>query len=160
VTVDRDGRPVDLGILRGGELAAGVDLPRVVEPAAGLLNLPTAGARRWETEEHLDLTEPDSLAAAGAFLRQVVTPRPHLGRVVSVSAALRRALDARGVLDARAYAVSRSSSGLGAGARGRLGQVGADYERRVRRSRLIAAVQRGPDGLWRRRSDCLPGSQA
>jgi hypothetical protein len=155
VTTDRGGRPVDLGILRGGELQASADLPRVVQPAAGFLNAPIAGARRWEAEEHLDLTEPDSLAAARGFLAQVVAPHPHPGRAVAVSSALRRALDAHGVLDARAYAVDERSSGVGAGARGGVGPVGADYERRARRARLVAAVQRGPDGLWRRRDDCL-----
>jgi hypothetical protein len=155
LTTDRDGQPVDLGILHGGELGASVDLPRLVQPAAGFLDVPSAGARRWEVEEHLDLTEPDSLAVARGFLTQVVTPRPHAGRAVAVSAALRRALDARGVLDARAYAVGESSSGVGAGARVGIGPVGADYERRTRSARLVAAVQRGPDGLWRRRTDCL-----
>lgn len=155
VTTNRDGRPIDLGILRGGELGASVDLPRVVQPAAGFLDVPSAGARRWEVEEHLDLSEPDSLAAASGFLAQVVRPRPHIGRAVAVSAALRRALDTHGVLDARAYAVGRTSSGAGLGARVGIGPVGADYERRTRRARLVAAVQRGPDGMWRRRDDCL-----
>jgi hypothetical protein len=155
VTTDRGGRPVDLGILRGGELSVSADLPRAVQPVAGFLSAPTAGARRWETEEHLDLTEADSLAAARGFLAQVVEAHPHLGRAVAVSAALRRALDAHGVLDVRAYTSDEDSSGAGVGARVGVGPVGADYERRTRNARLVAAVQRGPDGLWRRRADCL-----
>jgi hypothetical protein len=155
VTVDRAGRPLDLGILRGDELSGSVSLPAVVQPAAGFLDAPASGARRWEVEQHLDLTEPDNLAAAGAFLRQVKAPRPHLGRAVAVSAALRRALDERGVLDARTYALDETSSGVDAGARVGVGPVGAGYERRTRSARLVAAMQRGPGGLWRRRADCL-----
>ena len=155
VTTDRAGRPVDLGILRGEELHVGADLPKVVQPAAGFLDVPTSAHRRWETEEHLDLTEPESRAVAGDFLRQVISPRPHLGRLVAVSSALRRALDERGVLDARTYAVSDgSSSGFGLGAKVGVA-VGADYERRTSSERLVAAVQRGRDGLWRRRTDCV-----
>jgi hypothetical protein len=155
VTVDRSGHPLDLGILRGHELSGSVSLPAVVQPAAGFLDVPASGGRRWEAEQHLDLTEPDNLAAAGAFLAQVRAPRPHLGRAVAVSAALRRALDERGVLDARTYAMTDTSSGLDAGARVGIGPVGAGYERRTRSARLVAAVQRGPGGLWRRRADCL-----
>jgi hypothetical protein len=156
VTTDRGGRPVDLGILRGKELRSSADLPRAVRPAAGFLDVPTSVHRRWETEEHLDLTEPDSRAVAGDFLREVISPRPHLGRLVAVSSALRRALDERGVLDARTYAISDgSSSGFGLGVKVGVGPVGADYERRTSSARLIAAVQRGRDGLWRRRTDCV-----
>jgi hypothetical protein len=157
VTVDRRGRPLDLGILTGHELTGSVSLPPALQPVAGFLDVPTSGARRWETEQHLDLTEPDNLAAAGAFLAQVSAPRPHLGRAVAVSAALRRALDERGVLDARTYALDESSSGVDAGVRAGVGPVGASYERRTRGARLVAATQRGPDGLWRRRADCLEG---
>ena len=156
VTTDSGGRPVDLGILRGKELHGSADLPKAVQPAAGFLDVPTSGHRRWETEEHLDLTEPDSRAIAGDFLRQVISPRPHLGRLVAVSSALRRALDERGVLDARTYAVvDGSTSGLGVGAKVGVGPVGADYERRSSSERLVAAMQRGRDGLWRRRTDCV-----
>jgi hypothetical protein len=156
VTTDRRGRPVDLGILRGDELRAGADLPRTVQPAAGFLDVPTSVHRRWETEEHLDLTDADSLAVAQGFLGQVISPRPHLGRLVAVSSALRRALDERGVLDARTYAISDgSTSGFGLGARVAKGVVGADYARSSHSARLVAAVQRGRDGLWRRRTDCV-----
>jgi hypothetical protein len=155
VTVDRAGRPLDLGILRGDELSGSVSLPRVAQPAAGFLDVPSSGARRWEAEQHLDLTEPENLAAAGAFLAQVKAPHPRLGRAVAVSAALRRALDERGVLDVRTFAMTDTSSGVDAGVRVGVGPVGAGYERRTRSARLVAAMQRGPDGLWRRRADCV-----
>ena len=156
VTTGRDGRPLDLGILRADELSGSLSLPKAVQPAAGLLHLPsTAVARHWETEEHLDLTEPESRDVARAFLAQVVSPRPRMGRVVAVSAALRRVLDDRGVLDTRVYEVTQGpASGVGVG--GRLGiRLGADYARSSGSTRLVAAAQRAADGTWRRRDDCL-----
>jgi hypothetical protein len=157
VTTARDGRPLDLGILRAGEVAGSVTLPKVVQPVAGYLDVPAtpSAGRHWEVEEHLDLTEPASRDVARAFLAQVVHPHPHLGRVVAVSAALRRALDDRGVLDARTYDVTQGApSGVGIG--GRLGvRAGVDYERRSSSTRLVAAMERGTDGMWRRRDDCL-----
>ena len=152
VTVDRAGRPVDLGVLSGGELSGSVDVPARL---AGILPTAPSAARRWETEEHLDLTEPSSLAAARAFLRQVVVPHPHFGRIADVSAGLRGVLDERGVLDARVYELSDATGGLAGGARTPIGKAGAGYERRERRERLVGAVQRGPDGLWRRRTECV-----
>ena len=72
-----------------------------------------------------------------------------------MSAALRRALDDRGVLDARTYEVTQGASS-GVGIDGRAGiRLGVDYERSSHSARLVAAVQRGPDGTWRRRDDCL-----
>jgi len=136
LTVDRDGHPRELGVLRGGELH---------------------GGGRWESETHLDLTDPAHAAAARDFLREVVAPRPRLGRAVPVSAALRRALDADGVRDERTYALTSGASGVGLGGGSGLIRLGADYERRQRRLRLVRARQRGPDGLWRSRDDCLSG---
>jgi hypothetical protein len=141
VTVDRDGRPIDLGVLGGRELGA----------SAG----PAGGAMRRETEEHLDLTDPGNLAAARDFLDEVVAPHPRLGHAVDVSDALRARLDADGVLDERTYALSDSTTGIGAVAGTGTGHAGADFARDERRLRLISARQRGPDGLWRARDDCL-----
>src|SRR4051794_2403923 len=137
VTVDRDGRPIDLGVLGGRELGAG----------AG----PAGGAMRRETEEHLDLTDPDNLAAARAFLSEVVAPHPRLGRAVDVSGALRGRLDADGVVDERTYALSDSTTGLGAATGTGIGHAGADFDRHERRLRLIGARERGLDGLWHTR---------
>src|SRR3954452_2527093 len=59
VTIARDGRPLDLGILRAGDLSGAASLPKAVQPAAGYLDVPApSAARHWEVEEHLDLTEP------------------------------------------------------------------------------------------------------
>src|SRR3954469_7347727 len=115
VTVDRSGRPVELGVLSGRDLS-------------GHLDGVTSGSVRRESEEHLDLTDAENLAAARDFLREVTSPRPRFGRAVAVSAALRRRLDADGVLDERTYAVSDSSDGVGAVAGSGLGHVGADVE--------------------------------
>lgn len=136
LTVDRDGHPRELGVLRGGELH---------------------GGGRWESETQLDLTDPANAAAARDFLREVVAPRPRLGRAVPVSAALRRRLDEAGVRDERTYALTSGASGVGLGGGSGLIRLGADYERRQRRLRLVRARQRGPDGLWRARDDCLSG---
>ena len=141
VTVDRDGRPVDLGVMSGRDASG----------EAGALQR----AVRRESEEHLDLTDPENLAAARDFLREVPSPRPRLGRAVEVSGALRARLDEDGVLDERAYAVSDSSDGVGAETGTGLGHLGADYEHHEQRLRLVAARQRGPDGLWRAREDCV-----
>ena len=107
-----------------------------------------------------NLTDPDNGAAARDFLREVVAPRPHLGAAVAVSAALRRRLDESGVLDVRAYALSGRTTGIGATAGTGVGRLGASYERRRQRLRLVGAAQRGPDGLWRTRGDCSPSGRA
>ena len=149
VTVDRVGRPLDLGVLRGGEVGVHIGGPA---PLRAL-----RGARRWEAEEHLDLSDPENLAAARDFLREVVAPRPRLGAAVAVSAALRRRLDEAGVLDVRAYALSGVATGIGVAVGTGVGHLGAGYERRRQRLRLVGAAQRGPEGLWRARGDCTRG---
>src|SRR4051812_12600464 len=136
LTVDREGRPRELGVLHGGDLQ---------------------GGGRWESETHLDLTDPANAAAARDFLHEVVAPRPRLGRAVPVSTALRHRLETDGVRDERTYALKSSASGLGLGGGSGLVRLAADYERRQRRLRLVRARQRGPDGLWRSRHDCLSG---
>jgi hypothetical protein len=35
-------------------------------------------------------------------------------------------------------------------------RLGAGFEREQRSARLLAAAQRGLDGTWRVRSDCVP----
>jgi hypothetical protein len=64
LTVDRDGRPVDLAIVATGTLGAAVDVPPRLQPIAGMLEVPSRGRRAWAIERHLDLTEGDSLAVA------------------------------------------------------------------------------------------------
>ena len=44
VTTGRGGRPLDLGVLRAGNLSGSVSLPKAVQPAVGLLHLPGTAA--------------------------------------------------------------------------------------------------------------------
>jgi hypothetical protein len=154
VTVHADGRPIDLAILRHGRFGGSVDLPRAVQPAAGLLAGPTGTEREWVTETHLDLTDPANAAAATAFIAQVRAPRPRLGAAVDVSRRLARRLDRAGVINARTYATDVSASGLDvrAGAGGIRG--GLTHLTTEAGTRLLAAATRGRDGSWARRDDC------
>lgn len=154
VTVDRDGRPVDLSIVQGGSYRVSADLPAQLAPVAGQLGVPTQGGRLYETETHLDLTNPLNLAAARDFLEQVRSPKPHFGRVAQVSQALRERLDAFGTIQARTYDLDASSLGAAAHA-GALVKVGGGYEHSSDSARLVAAMSRGPGGAWTSRDDCL-----
>jgi hypothetical protein len=154
VTVDRDGRLVDLGIVEAGSYRVAADLPPKLRSVAGELDVPTAGGRLYETETHLDLTDPLNRAAARDFLEQVRSPRPHSGRIVRVAAALRKRLDAAGTVQARAYALDASTMGA-AGHAAAVVKVGGGYERTVESARLVAAMSRGPGGAWTQRDDCL-----
>jgi hypothetical protein len=154
VTVDAAGRAVDLAVLRTGRLRGSADLPAAVQPAAGLLSAPTRGERIWVTETHLDLSDPDNAAAAGAFVAQVRDPRPHLGAAVDVSRRLAERLDEAGVINARTYALQATTSGLDArgSVRGLKGAV--RHQAIEERSRLVSAATRGRDGSWVTREDC------
>jgi hypothetical protein len=155
LTVDAAARPVDLAVLRHGRLGGSVDLPKAVQPAAGLLGVPTGGAREWVTETHLDLSDPENAAAATAFIAQVRTPRPRLGAAVDVSRRLAARLDRAGVINARTYAVGATTSGLDV--RGGVGAIraGLTHLTTDAGARLIAAATRGRDGAWSQRDDCL-----
>jgi hypothetical protein len=150
VTVDASGRPVDLAVLRHGRLGGSADLPELVQPAVGLLSVATRRERAWVTETHLDLTDPDNAATAGAFLAQVRSPRPRLGAAVDISRELERRLRRSGVVHARTYALVGKTSGFdvrgGSGPfRGRLTRSTAETD-----TRLLAAATRGRDGTWAR----------
>lgn len=156
VVLDRGGRPLDLVVLDSGTGTAprqvGVRAPGV--GTTGSARGYRAEGRLWTTETHLDLTDPDNLAAARSFLAQVRAPSPRLGDVVRVSDALRRRLDERGVVHARTLELSTSGVGMGAGVALGL-EVGGEVEHAVQSARLVEAATRGPDGVWRRRDDCL-----
>jgi hypothetical protein len=154
VTVDAAGRAVDLAVLRTGRLGVSADLPGVVQPAAGLLAVPTRGERVWVTEAHLDLSDPDDAALARSFVAQVRDPRPRLGRAVDVSRRLAERLDRAAVIHARTYAFQASTSGLDAhgSAQGIKGAL--THQVVEERSRLLAAATRGRDGSWVTREDC------
>jgi hypothetical protein len=154
ITVDRNGRPVDLGVLQAGELRGGADLPGPAQEVAGALGVPSSGARRWELERHLDLTDAANLDAARAFVADVLAGGARVGAPVRSGAALGERLDVAGVTDARTYAVADDATGVEADGEAGLVRLGAGFERARRSTRLLAAMQRGPDGVWRSRADC------
>lgn len=155
VTVDGDGRPLDLVVLRQGTLLVSADLPPRLQAVAGLMSRPTRGGRMWAEETHLDLTEPTSLALARSFLEQVTGgPVTRLGSRLDIARALAARLDAVGVEHVRTLAVESSKIGLG-GDLGLGGRLGADLARTTISRRLLDAATRGVDGVWRRRADCL-----
>jgi hypothetical protein len=156
VTYDASGRPVDLMVMTTGSYRISVDLPTRLQPAAGLLSAPTGHGRMFVEETHLDLTDPESLRLAGAFLRQVRHRDPAaFGDAVAVAAALRRRLDAVGVVHARTYDAEHRSYGVDVSA-GIYGvQVGGALPRTRDDTHLVAATTRGLDGVWRVRGDCL-----
>jgi hypothetical protein len=156
VTFDAAGRPVDLMVLTTGVYRASFDLPTRLQPVVGLLAAPTGHVRTYVEETHLDLTDPESLRVAGAFLDQVRHPDAvNAGAAVSIAAALRRRLDAVGVIHARTYDADERRYGVD-GAVGIDGlRLGASVSRTLLDARLVAAATRGLDGVWRTRADCL-----
>ena len=154
LTVAPDGRWIDLAVTRTGELGTSVDLPKDVAAALGTLDLPGSPPRRWVTDSHLDLGDPQNLAAAQAFvagLRDPLHPRPADGRDRRAVAA-----DAGRRGHRRAHLRGRHET---RGAEGRVGagaQIGGKYQTSTEQSaRLVAATTRGLDGQWRVRDDCL-----
>jgi hypothetical protein len=156
VTVDRDGRPVNLTVIDTGTVSGSMDLPTRLQPIAGALAVPTRGHRAWVTESHLDLSEPDNLAVAQQLVVELRAPRPRIGGLVDVPEALERALAERAVINARTYSMSGSS--YGGELAGRVGGVGAGADitaKETESAHLVAAMTRGMDGRWRLRDDCL-----
>src|SRR4051812_13868066 len=104
LTVDRDGRWVDLALTASGDLSASTRLPGEVGPLAESHDLPTAAGRRWSAEAHLDLNEPENLAAARAIVERLrtVPPSPRADAAAIANLANRIGDDA--VVDLRAYA--------------------------------------------------------
>jgi len=156
VTYDAAGRPVDLMVLTTGIYRGSFDLPARLQPAVGLLSAPTGHGRTYVEETHLDLTDPESLRLAGAFLRQVRHPAPAaFGDAVAVAAALRRRLDDVGVVHARTYDADerRYGADVSVGIDGV--QLGGAVSRTREDTHLVAATTRGLDGVWRVRGDCL-----
>jgi hypothetical protein len=156
VTYDAAGRPVDLMVIATGIFRGSFDLPTRLQPVVGLLSAPTGRVRTYVEETHLDLTDPESLRVARAFLEQVVDPDAvHTGAAVAIAAALRRRLDAVGVVHARTYDADERRYGID-GSVGVEGiQLGASLSRTLLDAHLVAAATRGLDGVWRTRGDCL-----
>jgi hypothetical protein len=156
VTYDASGRPVDLMVMTTGNYRISLDLPNRLQPAAGLLSVPTGHGRTYVEETHLDLTDPQSLRLAGAFLQQVRHPDPAVfGNAVTVAAALRRRLDEVGVVHARAYDADERRYGVDVSVGLDGVQVGGALSRTREDTHLVAATTRGLDGVWRVRGDCL-----
>lgn len=159
ITVDRAGRSLGLTVVTSGAYGGSADLPRLLQSVAGLMSAPTRGERAFVVETHLDLAGEANRALARAFLEQVRSPDPHLGRAVSVSRALATRLHEAGIIDARTYATTTSSYGVG----GRVGAgiaIGGSLDHSTEHSRLLAAATRGVDGEWVRRTDCLTAARA
>jgi hypothetical protein len=153
LTVAPDGRWIDLAMTRTGELATNVDLPKDVAAAVGKLDLPGSPPRRWVADSHLDLNDPQNLAAAQGLLDALRDPL-HPGRLPGALGALSRRMRDAAVIDARTYAVDTDTRG----GEGRIAlevQVAGKYETSTEKARLVAATTRGIDGQWRVRDDCL-----
>jgi hypothetical protein len=156
VTYDAAGRPVDLMVITTGIYRGSFDLPGRLQPAVGLLSAPTGHVRTYVEETHLDLTDPESLRVARAFLEQVRHPDAvHTGAAVAIAAALRRRLDAVGVVHARTYDADERRYGIDGSVGVEGVQLGASLSRTLLDSHLVAAATRGLDGVWRVRRDCL-----
>lgn len=153
LSVAPDGRWIDLAVTRTGELATTVNLPKDVAAAIGALDVPGSPPRRTVTDSHLDLSDPQNLAAAEAVVAGLKNPL-HPGRLADAIVALSRRMRDGAVIDARTYAIDRDSRGV----EGRIAdevQVAGKYETSTESARLVAATTRGLDGQWRVRDDCL-----
>jgi hypothetical protein len=156
VTYDARGRPVDLMVMTTGSFKISADLPNRLQPAAGLLSVPTGHARIYVEETHLDLTDPENLRLASAFLAQVRHPDAlAIGRPVAVAAALRQRLDVAGIINARTYDSDERRYGVNLAAAIDGVSIGGELSRTHEDTHLIAATTRGLDGVWRTRGDCL-----
>ena len=153
LTLAPDGRWLDLSATRTGALSAKADLPSDLAPIAGMLDVPTAGARRWVTESHLDLSDPQSLAAAQTLVARLRDPR-HAGSLAAAVAALSRRMREAAVVDARTYAVDTETQGADGRVVIRV-PVGGKYTKTTENTRLIAATTRGLNGRWDVRDDCM-----
>jgi hypothetical protein len=150
VEFDATGRPVDLRVVASGAYGGSRDLPAVTQPVAGLLAGAGAG-RAYEVTGHLDLTDPDSLAAARGLLAAITGRRAG----TEAAATLRRRLDTRGTVEARVLATRTDGRGAGLHLTVAGLSVGARARVEVRTRRLLAATSRGLDGQWITRTDCV-----
>ena len=153
LVVDARGRPLRLMVTAVQRVQAGVQLPGPLRLLVGG-RLPLREGRVVVAERRLDLSDPASLAAAGAYVRALRDRRIHLASAFAVSAALRRRLDAAGETRLRVYALNVRHSGARGGIDVGVG-LGAGFEHAVESARLIAAREREAGGTWRTRDDCL-----
>jgi hypothetical protein len=150
VELSPTGRPIALTITAAGKLGASRDLPAVVQPVAGRLGAP--GADRYEVTAALDLTEPDSLAAAADLLDAIAHKRAR----ARPSSALRRLIETKGTVEARILsAEDETPSDFGGNATVGLVSLSLDHLEQRHDETLLAAASRGLDGRWIAREDCL-----
>lgn len=151
ITYDRAGRPVDFMVLATLDVEGTAGLPPQLARLAG--GLKVNGSRHIETEQHLDLTDPENAEVAQVFLGAAGDDR--LG-VRLAAEALRERLDERATLDVRSYETDASArevsgqvkvAGIGVGA----GVSSADES-----ARLVGAMSRQADGSFTQDEDCRP----
>jgi len=153
LVVDARGRPLRLTVTAVQRVQAGVRLPGPLRLlVAG--RLPLREGRIVVAERRLDLSDPENLAAAGAYVRALHDPAIRLASAFAVSAALRRRLDEAGETRLRVYALNVRHSGAHGGVDLGVG-LGGGFEHAVESTRLIAAGEREAGGRWRTRDDCL-----
>jgi hypothetical protein len=154
VTYDAAGRPTDLMVMTTGSFRIAADLPRALQPVVGLLSAPTGHGRLYVEEAHLDLTNPENLRLASAFLAQLRHPAT-FGPAIAIAAALRHRIDTDGIVHARAYDSDERRYGVDLGASFEGVSIGGELSHTREDTNLVAATTRGLDGVWRAREDCL-----
>jgi hypothetical protein len=140
ITVDREGKPLDLAVMGAGELNGSIDLPIAFQPVAGHL---TAGRGRiWELEGHLDLTQPG---------------RPSLRALLTQPARLMQTVMADGSVQMRSYGTSNANLELSGHAAAGF-KLGAGFSHTMSSRRLLTAMDHTREGFWVPRYDCMDSS--
>lgn len=149
-----DGRPLDLMILLSGAYRGSFSLPPIAARVAGYLGVPSKRARRYETEIHLDLTDPENREAARGFVEAVRGSRRFAAALQAAGGGLRRRIENHATVHTRVYGLDTTTKGGEV-----FGALGAKLRVEARREThtadLLSAVTRGPDGAWRPRTDCV-----
>ncbi len=155
LTLDRSGRPIDLGVFDSRRFHSGAKLPGALRTiVSGVGNLPLRQGMLVEVEQHLDLTNAASRAAASDFIAALSDPGIGFGPAAEVSAALKRRISGSGVTLIRSYGIEGRHSAIG----GRIGAgvgLAGEFQRTVESAKLLDARVRGIDRNWRLRDDCL-----
>jgi len=156
VVLDETGRARELVVTARGRLTGAGDLPGIVAPMDGRLRASAqAGAGvEWSTESHLDLDDVATARTVDAFVEELRHPQLYDTLTGRPSDAVRAAIEQRGTIEARTYAVREVKGGV-EGSVGAVAKLGGARERTTTTARLLAAVSRGPDGAWRMRGDCV-----
>lgn len=151
ITYDRAGRPVDFMVLSTLDVEGTAGLPPKLARLAG--GLKVHGSRHIETEQHLDLTDPDNAEVAQAFLG--ATGDDRLG-VRLAAEALRERLDEGATLDVRSYETDANARGVSGQVKVAGVGVGAGVGSADESARLVSAMSRQPDGSFAQDEACRP----